>query len=343
MLNKGEQNMKKRMITLLPVLMLSVASVASAGDWNLVKNVKRLESVAPDYKDDKEVDKKFLEVLALTEKTKKESEVYEEAKRIANLPALAQSKYMDSFQYLMMVKSISASKGGMAELDYWLGLLKANEKSPHLLPAWLVHMRQQAKNSPVIRADAQKLVDWIKTQKDDMKVRAPEYSGNMLMGHKPRADFADGDYPKLYKLSYYKSTVTPPAGFDEEDIYVSVLEKIKDGREDVLTELAAIHKKMGKRKEASDLLYQLAALKIKAKDFQGAKLLLDEAVKQNKENTAAVKERDRIKLELTYQSLAPATPVAPVTPAVPETPAPAMQQQKTDAVAPAAEQPASAK
>lgn len=335
MLNKGERNMKKKMIALMPLLMLGMMNVAYTADWNLVKNVKRLESVAPDYKDDKEVDKKFLEVLALTEKTKKESEVYEEAKRIATLPALAQSKYMDSFQYYMMVKSLSASKGGVAELDYWLGLLKASDKSPHLLPAWLVHMKQQAKNSPVIRADAQKMVDWIKTQKDDMKVRAPEYSGNMLMGHKPRSDFAEGDYPKLYKLSYYKATVTPPAGFTEEEIYVALLDKIKDGREDVLTELSGIYKKMGKRKEASDLIFQLAVVKIKAKDFQGAKPLLDDAVKQNPENTAAVKERDRIKLELTYQSLAPAVPVAPT---VPVTPAPVQQQQKVEDAAPVAEQ-----
>lgn len=325
--------MKKRMIALLPLLMLGMVNVAFAADWNLSKNVKRLESVAPDYKGDKEVDKKFLEVLALTEKTRNESEIYEEAKRIATMPALAQSKYMDSFQYFMLVKSVTASKGGVAELDYWLGLLKANEKSPHLLPAWLVHMRQQPKNSPVIRADAQQLVDWIKTQKEEMKVCAPEYSGNMLMGYKPRSDFAEGDYPKLYKLSYYKATVTPPAGFDEEDIYVALLDKIKDGREDVLTEMAAIYKKMGKRKEASELLYQLAVLKIKVKDFQGAKPLLDEAVKQNPDNTVAVKERDKIKLELTYQSLAPAAPVAPVVPV-----APVPQQQKADGSAPVPDQ-----
>ena len=74
----------------------------------------------------------------------------------------------------------------------------------------------------------------------------------------------------------------------------------------------AIYKKMGKRKESSEVLHQAAVLKIKAKDFQGAKKLLDDAVKQNPENTAAVKERDRIKLELTYQSL---TPVQTPTPA----------------------------
>ena len=92
--------------------------------------------------------------------------------------------------------------------------------------------------------------------------------------------------------------------------------------------MASIYKKMGKRKEASDLLFQLAALKIKAKDFQGAKPLLDDAVRQNPENTVAVKERDRIKLELTYQSLTPAVPVAPAVPV----------QQATPEVAPAADQ-----
>ena len=299
------------MFAVATVLLLSYTSIAQAGDWNFTKNVRRLESVAPDYKDDKAVDKKFLEVLDLTEKTRKDGEVYEEAKRIATMPALAQSKYMDSFQYYMLVKSISV-KSGNAEQDYWLGLLKANEKSPHLLSAWLVHMKQLPKNSPTIRTDAQQLVEWIKAQNGELKVRAPEYAGNMLMGHKPRSDFAGGDYPKVYKLSYYKATVTPLAGFYEEETYVNMLERIKEGREDVLSEMSAIYKTMGKRKESSEVLYQAAALKIKAKDFQGAKKLLDDAVKQNPENTAAVKERDRIKLELTYQSL---TPVQTPTPA----------------------------
>ena len=101
---------------------------------------------------------------------------------------------------------------------------------------------------------------------------------------------------------------------------MALLDKIKAGREDVLTEMAAIYKKMGKRKEASDLLFQLAALKIKAKDFQGAKTLLDDAVRQNPDNTAAVKERDKIKLELTYQSLTPAVPAAPAVPVQQATP-----------------------
>jgi hypothetical protein len=53
-------------------------------------------------------------------------------------------------------------------------------------------------------------------------------------------------------------------------------------------------------------------LKAAAKDFKQAKTLLDDAVKLNAENTEAKKERDRIKLELTYQSLAPAATAAPV-------------------------------
>jgi hypothetical protein len=41
-------------------------------------------------------------------------------------------------------------------------------------------------------------------------------------------------------------------------------------------------------------------------------------VKLNAENREAIKERDRIKLELTYQSLAPAVPVAPTVQEKPE-------------------------
>jgi Tfp pilus assembly protein PilF len=73
---------------------------------------------------------------------------------------------------------------------------------------------------------------------------------------------------------------------------------------------------MGKRKEASDIVYQLAALKVNGKDFQQAKTLLDDAVKLNTENAAAVNERNRIKLELTYQSLSPAASATEAAPAV---------------------------
>ncbi len=298
--------MKKGMFAFVTVSLMVIAGVAQASDWNLAKNVRRLEQVAPDYKDDKAVDKKFLEVLDLTEKTKKGDELYDEAKRIAGLPALAQSKYMDSFKYFMLVKSITESNGGTNEQDYWLNLLKAHDKSPHLLAAWLVHMKQLQKESPTLRTDAQELADWVRAHGPDMKVRAPEYTGNILMGHKPRVEFADGDWPKAYKLSYYKASVTPPEGFAEDDAYVLMLDRIKEGHEDVLSEMAGIYKKAGKRKEASDALYHLAMMKTAAKDYQGAKPILDEAVRLNADNTLAVKERDRIKLELTYQSLAPA-------------------------------------
>jgi Tfp pilus assembly protein PilF len=69
--------------------------------------------------------------------------------------------------------------------------------------------------------------------------------------------------------------------------------------------MAEIYRKSGKREEASDTLYQLALLKVNAKDFQHAKTLLDDAVRLNGKNEEAKKERDRIKLELTYQSLQP--------------------------------------
>lgn len=299
--------MKKAWIGVLAALFLS-AGVSFAGDWDLVKNVKRLERVSPAYQDNKEIDKKFLDVLDLTEKTKSSAEVYDEAKRIAALPALGQSKYIDSFLYYMLVRSLSISKSGTTEADYWLGHLKAHDKSPHLLPALLIRMRLLPKNSPDIRRDAQLIVDWIKAQKSDMKVRAPEYTGNILLGYRPRLNFAEGGFPKLYKLSYYKDTVTPPVGFLEDDTYISLLSRIKEGREDVMAEMVGIYRKMGKRKEASDILCQLAALKANAKDYKQAKTFLDDAVRLNPDNIEAKKERDRIKLELTYQSLAPTAP-----------------------------------
>ena len=102
------------------------------------------------------------------------------------------------------------------------------------MAAYLVRMRLLPKNSPDIRRDAQAAVEWIKAQKAEMKVRPPEYSGNMLLGYKPRTDFAEGDPLKLYKLSYYKETVTPPAGFQDDDTYVTLLSRIKEGREDIM-------------------------------------------------------------------------------------------------------------
>lgn len=302
--------MRKAWIALTAALFLSAAGISFAGDWDVVKNVKRLERVSPDYKDDKEIDKKFLDVLDLTEKTKQGGAVYDEAKRIASMPALAPSKYRDSFLYFMLVRSISISKSPLNEVDYWLGLLKTHDKSPHLLAAMLVRMSLLPKNSPDIRRDAQLLVDWIKAQRPDLKVRAPEYTGNILLGYKPRINFAEGDSLKLYTLSYYKDTVTPPAGFREDDTYVSLLSRIKEGREDVMTEMAGIYRKTGKRKEASDILYQMATLRANAKDYKQAKTYLDDAVRLNPDNKEAKKDRDRIKLELTYQSLAPAEPAA---------------------------------
>ena len=303
-----ERAMNKGSTALQIVLLMTAANVVYAEDWNLVKNVTRLERVAPDYQTDKPIDKKFLDILDLTEKTKKDVELYTEAKKIAALPTLGQSKYMDSFLYYMLVRSTALSKTGVAETDFWLGLIKGYDKSVHLLPAGIVHMKQLPQNSPELRSNAQFLVDWIKAQKPDMKVRAPEYTRNMFMNVKPRVDFADGDYPKLYKLTYYMATVAPLAGFLEDETYVSLLAQVKEGREDIMAEMAEIYRKMGKRKEASDILFQLAALKVHSSSFEQAKKLLDDAVKLNPENADAVKERNRIKLELTYQSLAPATP-----------------------------------
>ncbi|MDH4163647.1 MAG: YARHG domain-containing protein [Nitrospirota bacterium] len=317
--------MRKILFLFVAVCVVVTAGTAFGGDWNLAKNVKRLEWVAADYKEDKEIDKKFLEVLAMTEKTKKPHEVYEEAKRIAAIPALNQSKYMDSFLYYLFINSFSFSKTGMAEPDYWLGLLKTYDKSPHMLPALLVRLRALPKNSPEIRRDAQLIVDWVKAQKPDLKVRAPEYVGNILLGYKPRSNFAEGAPLKLYHLSYYMETVTPAEGFGETDTYVHLLSLISEGREDAFAEMASLYRKMGKRKEASDALYRQAMLKVVGKDLAQAKTLLDDAVKLNPENTLAVKERDRIKLELTYQSLAPAAPAA--------APASAPQEKTGDAPA----------
>lgn len=75
--------MRKISFVLPVVLSMMSAGISFAGGWNLVKNVQRLEWVSPDYKDNKEIDKKFLDVLDLTEKTRKEEVVYEEAKKIA--------------------------------------------------------------------------------------------------------------------------------------------------------------------------------------------------------------------------------------------------------------------
>lgn len=305
--------MKRTWIVVLAVAML-MAGTALAAEWNLVKNVKRLEAVSPDYKNDKDIDKKFIDLLSLTEKTKAEAEVYADVKRITAIPALTQSKYMDSFLYYMYVRSLAMPKTAAADQDSWLQLLKAHEASPHLLAAQLLRLRTMPKQSKEAREEVQRLVDWIKAQKPTIKVRPPEYAGNIVMGYKPRWNFADMASLKLYTLSYYMAAVTAPEGFLEDDTYISLLSRIKDGREDVLTEMAGIYRKMGRTVEASNTLSELAALKAAAKDYAGAKTVLDDAVRLNPENAAAVKERDRIKLELTYQALAPAPPVEPAIP-----------------------------
>jgi len=302
---------RRILVAVLFLVCASFPGLVLAGDWNLSKNVKRLERVSPDYQDEKDIDKKFLAVLDLTEKTKKDAEVYDEAKRISENTTLAQSKYTDSFIYYMFVKSLGRSKSGTAEPDYWLGLLKTHDKSPHLLAAYLIALRRLPKNSPDIRRDVQLILDWLKAQKPAFKLCSPEYAGNMLLGYKPRTNFAEGDPLKLYPLSYYKESVTPLVGFMDDETYVSLLGRIKEGREDIMTEMIGIYKKAGRKKEAADILFQLAMLKAAARDFKQAKTLLDNAVKLNPEHTQAKQERDKINLELTYQSLEPAQQPAP--------------------------------
>ena len=303
--------MRRSVVSALLLVCMVFPGSAVAADWDLAKNVKRLERVSPDYQDDKEIDKKLLDVLDLTEKTKKSDELYAEAKRIATNSALSQSKYMDSFVYYMLVKSAGMSTSGASEVDSWLGLLKSYNKSPHLLAAQLIRLRLLPKNSPDLRRDVQLIVEWLKSQGPEFKLHGPEYTGNILLGYKPRANYADGDPAKLFKLSYYKESPAPLAGFTDDETYVALLDRIKEGREDVMTEMVGIYKKYGKRKEAANILFQHAMLKATAKDFEKAKTLLDECVKLNPDLAEAKKERDRIKLELTYRSLAPQTTEAP--------------------------------
>lgn len=325
--------MRKLFTAVLLLVFASLPGIAAAADWDLAKNVKRLERVSPDYPDDKAIDKKFLDVLDLTEKTRKGSEVYEEAKKIAGNSALTQSKYIDSFLYYMLVKSLGMSKTGAAEVDYWLGMLKAYDKSPHLLAAQLIRLRMLPKNSLDIRTGTQAIVDWLRPQKPEFKLRSPEYSRSLLLEYKPRSDFAEGDQLKLFTLSYYRDSVAPLAGFLEDDTYVALLGRIKEGREDIMNEMIAIYKKARKKKEAADILYQLAMLKATAREFEQAKTLLDDAVKQDPEHAQAKKERDRIKLELTYKSLAPAEAPVKQEPA----PAPSPAPQESAPAAPPAE------
>lgn len=166
-------------------------------------------------------------------------------------------------------------------------------------------------------------------------IRAVESSGNLLTGYSPRTNFADGDVPKLYKLSYFKSSTNALAGFREDEAYVALLERIKDGREDVMKEVIDLYRNGGKRKEVAETYFQLAQLKMNGKDYKEAAALLDNAVKFNPDHAAAKKERDRLKLELTYQSLTPSAEKAPEAAAAPVAATPA-------AAAPAADTPAAA-
>lgn len=310
--------MKKTVIAVVVLLSLVLGGRSFAGDWELVKNVQRLEWVSTDYKGNREIDKKFLEVLGLTEKTRKEAEVYDEAKRIAGMQVLSQSKYMDSFLYYLFVRSLAFSKAGTREPDYWLGQLQTHEESPHLLAARLIRMRLLPRSSADVARDAQVIVDWIKLRKSTMKVRPPEYAGNVLLGYRPRVDFAEGEPPKLYTLGHYMRSVEALAGFMEEDTYVSLLGRIKAGRPEILEEMASLYRRQGKGKEASGVLLELAMLKAAAKEYTEAKTLLDSAVKLDPGNEQAQKTRDRIKLELAFQSLEPPQPVVQEASGIPQ-------------------------
>ncbi len=322
------------------VLLMGLPALgARAADLDLARNVKRLENIAPDYPDLKDVDKKFLEILSLTEKTRSEEQIYPEAKRIARNATLAQSKYFDSFLYYMLVRS-TEKQSAADEVNFWLKELKHYDKSPHLLAAELIRIRQLPKDSSEARAEIEAVTNWMRARAQDSVVRAPEWSGNILFGLKPRKDYGEGAPPKLYKTRYFRSSAKPLDGFYDDETYAALLERIKANREDILKELVTIYANAGKRAEAGDTYYQLALVKIGAKDFQEAKTLLDKAVKLNPEHAQAQKERDRIKLELTYQSLNPPEPTAPeaAAPAAPtqvSTPTPAAETASEPAVTPA--------
>ncbi|HAS53504.1 MAG TPA: hypothetical protein DCS42_04895 [Nitrospiraceae bacterium] len=313
--------MGKVIVSLLLVLGIFVPLSASAAEWDLKANTRRLESVAPDYKNDKDIDKKFLDILNLTETTKKSSEIYVEAKRIAENAGLAQSKYMDSFLYYMFVRSLGLYRTGTTEADFWLGQLKSFDKSHHLLAARLLRMKLLPKNSPDVRNEAAQIVQWLQAQKPEFRVRAPEYTGTLFLGTKPRQDFVKGEAPKTYVLSYYRGSADPLAGFQDDETYVSLLDRIKSGREDVMNEMVTLYRKKDKKAEAAGILYELAMLKVSVRDLAAAKTLLESAVKLNPELAGARQQLDKIKLELAYQSVAPPkteTPVAEGSSAIPE-------------------------
>ena len=300
--------------TLIPVLLLTSLILpvsAGAANWDLVKNVKNLERGAHDYKGIRDIDKKFLNILDLTERTKKKSDLYGEAKRIAENNSLAKSKYMDSFLYYMLVKSLTLHKKGTAEIDYWLGKLKSYDKSHHLLAASLIRLRMLPKNSHEVRSDVQNIIAWLKTQRPKFLLHGPAYAGNILFGYKPRADFVTGERVPLFYHRYYTSSIQPLAGFMDDETYVSLLGRIKKGREDVMSEMIEIYKKKGRKNEASELMYELALLKASVNELKEAKQLLDTAVKYDPKNVKAAKKRDQVKLELTYMALAPSEETLP--------------------------------
>ena len=297
----------KRVIPAVLLMVLLTAPSAHAEDWNLARNVARLEAFALDNAKDTEVDKKFLDILTLTEKTKNAAELYDEAKRIATNPALADSRYRDSLLYFMLVRSLERKDDAARESEFWMNLLRTHDHSHVRLAGHLLRLRQLPKDSPEARAEAEALVTWLRTRPPTSAVIAPEYSGNRLFGYKPRTNFADKEPLKVWRVRYYMNSVKPLDGFRDDDTYISVLERIKDKREDVLKEMLEIYKNAGKRPEMGDTYYALAMLKANAREFKEAVALLDKAVYLNPGNAQAKKERDRLKLELTYQSLKPAS------------------------------------
>lgn len=296
----------KTVIRLCLLLTALSALPAGAADWNLARNVIRIEGFALENVKDTEIDKKFLDILALTEKTKNAGELYDEVKRIATNPALADSRYRDSLLYFMLARSLERKDDAGRESQYWMNLLKAQEHSHVRLAGHLVRLRQLPKGSPEARAEAETLVAWMRTRPPKSVVMAPEYSGNRLFGFKPRSDFTDKEKLKVWQAGYYRVSVKPLEGFLEDDTYISVLERTGDRSEEVLKEMLEIYKNAGLKTKMADVYVELAAHKTKARDFKEAVALLDKAVYLNPGHPAAKKERDRLKLELTYQSLKPA-------------------------------------
>lgn len=298
--------MKKYVVPVLLFLCFAVPGAEGAGKWNLKKNVQRLEGVSPDYKKGKDIDAKFLNVLKLTERTKKQNEIYTESKRIASTPALAKSKYMDSFVYYMLVKSLGEQKKGTKEIDFWLDKLKEYDDSHLLFPAYLIRLRRLPENSREARSDIQHVVEWLKTKKPKFKLHAPEYSGNVLFGYKPRSNYAEGNRPTLYFLGDYMRAITPPPGFQEDETYLSLLSRIRKGREDILEEMISLYgTRKSTREKRAELYYERAMLRYQAKDLKESHKLLKTAAFLDKKNVKIKEQRDKVELEMTYQGLSP--------------------------------------